>query len=146
MEGLARLVERVLSFARPDPEDAEAYIARAVNKLEELVAQAKRCAALALAAEKMAQREGMRENERTLSDAIKQILRDLEERLAEARGWKRVLPSRRQALREGRNLCERMEMSGAGDGLAQIGEDLKELAGELHARFGADPPASERGS
>jgi len=143
MEGLARLVERVHSFARREPEDAEAYIARTVKKLEALVARAKRCRALALAAEKMALREGMQESERALSDAMKKVLHGLEARLAEARGWERVLPSRRQALREGRNLCERLEISGARDGLAQIGEDLEELERELQTRL--DPPAAAGG-
>jgi len=145
MEGLAQLVECVLSFARPGPEDAEAHIARTVNELEALVAQAKRCAALALAAEKMALREGMQGDDRALSDAIKKALHGLKARLAEARGWERVLPSLRQALREGRSLCQRLAMSGARNGLTQIGEDLEELENELKTQLGEDPPSGSGG-
>ena len=145
MEGLAQLVERVLSFARPGPEDAEAYIARTVNELEALAAQAKRCAALALAAEKMALREGMQGSECALNDAMKKALHGLKARLAEARRWEQVLPSRRQALREGRNLCERLAMRRAANGLTQIGEDLEELENELKTRLEEDPSSGARG-
>jgi hypothetical protein len=146
MDGLARLVERVFTFGRPEPEDAEAFVARTVSDLEALVAQAKRCTALALATEKMMLREGMSEpTQQPMSEALKELKGAIEAPLAEARRWQRLLPARRDVLREGERLCSQLGAKGEARGLAQLSEDLQMLEQELQERLASDPRAGAEG-
>jgi hypothetical protein len=140
MDTLARLLERLCTAWLRSPSDPGILVARHARQWEAIAAQAKRCAALTVAAESLTERAGLDPSDlRTLIVALRDAIRAAESRCDEARRWLCILSARRRALREGWGLQDKLGAAVSNAVFQELARDLALLEQNLKDQL----PAAE---
>jgi hypothetical protein len=111
-------------------------VARQARQWEVIAAQAKRCAALALAAETLTVNAGFDPSElRTLIAALRDAIRAAESSRDDARRWLCILSARRRALREGWGLHDELRAAESNAVIQEMARDILFLEKTLQRQF-----------
>jgi two-component sensor histidine kinase len=131
-----KILERLrTAWLRPQS-DPGTLVARQAREWEVLADQAKRCAALALAAEALTARAGLDTiNLRALITGIRDTIHAAESHRDAARRWQSVLSARRHVLREGWKLQDKLSAAESNALYQELARDLALLERTLQGKL-----------